>query len=396
MCLVEHYQLDPTFKPVTHEDLNTICASRKHIDGAKGSFQAFQACAANHWDPELDKEMALIKEARANSTAHQHADSQVAAPNIEHEDEELSMINEVVNKVLGQNGNLNKNNSDVKVIDVSGKTTLKPSTTHAEHASKVTAVDSKSTVAPANKSLLKDPNNTVMVFVDEAKTTLAPAILASNSTTAIPTTIAAAITTVAPSIAVNKTTVAPTHAAHVNSTTIHPAANITTSSIKPTVNSTTHVEVKKTHSTNSTTPLPAISTKAPAANVTTTGKPLIKSTNATTTVAPATTLKPIVNVTITHASSNGTTVKPTVSNSTSTVAPTKIDSTTAKAAVSTSTVKPTLKPIETLEQILKRQEKEKQDLDAKLKAERTQAINKLKKQDDAKIHQMEHERQMVS
>lgn len=395
LCFVEHYSLDPTFKDVSHGDLVAICASRKHASG-KGSFAAFLACASNHWDPVLDKDLAVIKAARANSTAHAHPESSApVATNIEHEEEELSMISEVVNKVLGNSGgNLNEKNTDVKVIDVNGgKTTAAPAVPNVNGSSRAALVAQNGTTlppkAPINKSLLSDPNNTVMVFLTD-KTTPAPLV----------------------------------HPPAVNST-VHLSANATTT-IKPAANltSTHSVEIKTTaipHSGNNSTKLaPALSTKAPLAINGTTIKPV--TTNGTTTVAP-TTLKPTEKVASTLAPKSITTAAPVTtpaSNATTAAPATKLpqaapSSTTTKAppastttttSMPTTTVKPTLKPIDTLEKILQRQEKEKQDLENKLKAERTKAIAQLKKQDDAhshhssaadaKIHQIEHERQMVS
>lgn len=491
-CFMNHFSLDPNLTPINKLQLGTICSSRKLEPANKSSFKSFQSCAEKNWDKNLDQEMERIKTLRLNCLKnHDHSKSDSWA-SLSDDDDDISLINQVVGKMLAgdQKGDLDKAN--IKVIDVGSASSLEA----AGLSASVQASDNIAKGLAPNKKILNDPN-TVLVFVDESATTLAPILgkkpfagttlapgVAAQSLNASASTAVAAVanvgtnnndtlkvlstvsnnnsihgvaTSAAPVVHVTllTTTVSPAHETpKVQITTAHPLA------AKPIANVSTHAPEAKsanvTRVTSTVAPSVAIvkvekmeTTVAPsvtltaakvdsAAVVTTTAKPIvILAISAATTVKnasvvapPSTTFAPAAKeVKVVNSTAKPTTVEPK-SNATvtkvSTVAPhtTLVPAKSVASAAKTSKTPvvivietSTAKPAKSLEEVLKRQEKEKQELEVKLKAERDSIVKQLqKKQDetdaknaikslqqqrnghgasDARLHQIEHERQMA-
>lgn len=434
-------------------DVALICDSRSsHLGSKVGSFQSFLDCVHSNWHESLGKELDKILSMRmSNLKKHTQVHSQTVNGTIVtdhhaamlHEDEDkngASALSETVNKVLNDN---KSNSTEVKVVDVI-KTTLKPSAApvHIIKSHNVTATPSHSN----SSETVKDKAAAISVVVEkEVKTTIAP-VVSINITHATSTTPRShSLSSVLPSIhpsahpsshhsahsSAHPSAHPSTHpSAHPTAhTSAHPSAHpsVRTSihpSTSPSVHPSGHPSVHPSghptvHPTAHSSARPSIHPTIKA-NVTikangTTSKPAII-VNATL----STTTKPIVIVNVT----SSTTPKPTTSNSTTVKVTivkktvTTVKPTTSKPADKTTT---TFKPLETLEQVVERQEREKQELEAKMRVERERLIKELQKRQDeidaqnamkalqsqrhvtatankvpeSKLHQLEHERQMV-
>lgn len=379
----------------------------------------------------MDKELDKIIAARINCLKNHKHSLNTTTPILSHEDEEMSLISEVVSKVLEGDASSLNNNSDIKVIDVSsfGSTkapsVLPPVTVAPIKGAKAT------TVLPlpnTTSNLLNNPN-TVVVFVDDAKTTLAPVVVPSDKpivvkdlkTTALPvvkplvkesTNSTTAVVSEKPLIKDLKTTALPTLAAKLTTKVSIAGTTLKPATILPTIKTLLATTVAPKEVKVESLAQKLISTVAPVVKVSSSNTtkvhvgstvvPVVSKTTLKPVAGPVTTKKVDIVVKGTKAASLDSAVKVT------------------KVKVS-STVKPVVvKPLETLEEILKRQEKEKQDLELKLRVEREKIMKQLqKKQDeidahnamkalqiqrdassdhasDTRLHQIEHERQMVS
>lgn len=336
------------------EEISNLCQSRNLAAHLKNSYKAFQNCTSKHWDAALDKELDKLIAVRLD---HIQNKNETHLDHLSHEkDEENALISDVVSKVFGDAKNLNSD-SDFRVIDLSKAAIEKPNLAPKIAEKPLLNVTLKPTLIPAIKNLLT--NSTL-------KPTLVPLMdkLMNNNVTVKPTH--AASSTVKPHLIANSTTVLPVQ--------VHISVNIT---LAPKHN-------------NSTTAKP---TEHPAGGL-----------------SVKTVLKEVATVKPAHV--NGTTHAPVASSSTA--AP--------KNATTTIAPSTTKKPgaVEVLDGVLKKQEKEKSQFDMKLKSERDHVIKQLKKknQDDSeaqkaikslqaqhksasshadhKLHQLEHDRQMVS
>lgn len=383
LCFMSEYSIDPNLTPVTKDQLATICSSKTLASDAKGSFKQFKDCSAHNWDSNLDKEIDRIIEARIQFTKnHSHAANETAATlgHSHDDDDEITMIGDVVKNVLDGNKEA-LDRPGIKVIDVSGPAAA------AAVANKLANDKLASTPAPLagllmpNKKLFNDPN-TVVVFVDDSTTkgpsTVAPKVAAVASTSTKPAQIEVSVHTDSKAANSASTTVAPVKGAGVG------------------------VEIKTGLGdiiVSATTSAPVDQTKPPAVensklNVTASSLVSAAFGQANTTPGPST-------------AAPATTGTPPSSKA-------------PAAVITTTTTTKSPKPLESLKEMLKRQEKEKLELEAKLKVEREKIMKQLqKKQDeidaqnaikslqlqratgghsgshaDAKLHQIEHERQM--
>lgn len=351
---MENYALDPVLKPVEKADIRNICESRFPPALSKvNTFKSFLQCSDNNWDEALGKELDRILAIRLNNIKkHSHHNQTTSGLNhtnhhltLLHDDEDasagVSLVNDVVSKVLD---NTKQNKTVVKIIDATHlATTLKPQLTPI--ALDVKVVNSTSTLPP---SVSKSLNVTIV-----SPTTVSPKNSSISST-------------------------------HPPSSTPQPVLNLTVSENHG------HVQIKA--AINGTTVKPDVSL----------------SVNLTSTTLSPTTIKPSVENKTASTTPKATTLKPTSAAKNST-----IPSTSAA---------PTFKPLETLEQVLERQEKEKRELEVKMRLEREKLIKELHRRQDeidarnairalqsqrhatatsghvseSKLHQLEHERQMVS
>lgn len=363
MCFLDHYAFEPGLKPITQENLKTICSSKKLAPELSGSYKSFQNCAVKAWGAPIDKELDKIALARAKCMKnHLHALNNSLAI-LDHDDEDFSLISDVVNSVLESDKNPgNSLNSGVRVIDLSG-TTHKP----GSHNSNL-----DSTAAP---SLMSDPN-TMVVFVDTATSTTAPSMSKSESLEH-----SKLLTTLKPIL--RESIIASTAAPHGN------FKSIPTPSLHSMISHSVTTSVPLlSHSGIESTSKPTIGKEGSlSSSILTTSKPLagLLTSKKTELIAKVTTKSPSIE----HPAPS---VKPE---------------------------QDLQKTIEGYEEILKRQEKEKQELELKLKIEREKYMKQLqKKQDeidahvavkalqhqrdsapvhsDVRLHQLEHERQMVS
>lgn len=357
--------IDPALQPVGKPDISLICQSRG-LASSRGSMKAFQICANSNWDESLDKELDRILAIRLNNLkkhAHLHNQNSTGTNqtniNVDHhltllhDDEDgegVTLVNDVVSKVLDTS---KMNSSDVKVIDAASPvkiTTIKPSIeVHLETTKAPIANHSGILTADG---VLND-QKTVFVLLDDAgKTTVAPK--KAHNATQVPVHL---------NVTLAKSTAHPKVTVKIEGTTV--------TTVKPTAaSSPISTTPKQTHV------MLVSSTSAPSASKTV----VLIEKGKVTTGSPSLALL----------------VKPTLS--------------------------PIIKPLETFEQVLERQEKEKHDLDVKFRLEREKLIKDMrKKQDDidaqnaikalqnqrqatsstsrvpdSKLHQLEHDRQMVS
>lgn len=380
---MDSYKFDPTSSQITGHNLKAICLSNKSTAELPN---LFETCAKHNWSPLIDEELDKIVAARANHTKnHQHSNNDSLAV-LEHgeDEDEVSFISGVVNKFFGPEKDAVNTNSDVNVLDIAVTTPRPP------HSILTTSL------AP---SLMNDPN-TFVVFVDSTSTTALPKLttvvqtshkpsstnegdlprVRSSSTSSPGTTatkspiesLGIAMSTSQPLKSTN-----PSSTSMPNETITHNNVTIPSTSAPSSTKIQSTVKVANTKIDIS----PSLSSKGPLENILTTKRP-----------------DAIKKITKSVADKIGSTIKP---------------------SMLLSTIKPGLKTIDTFEEILKRQEKEKQELEQRLKSEREKFMKQLqKKQDeidaqnavkalqhqrdassghsDAKLHQIEHERQMVS
>lgn len=392
MCFFNSYKINPNLVPVTTQQLHLICDSRKLDASAKDSFGSFKACAVENWEPSLGIELDRINAARESCTKNHDHSKKDPVVSLSHDEVQLSMINEVVNKVFeGAKGVGANKTTDIKMIDFSGNvSTPKPIPISASAVTKE---------LETNKAALNDPN-TVMVLIDDSKAGKSGPGVITNAVAAA----ASAISTPAPVVAAS---------------TSKPAANSTTS-VTATVsadNKSNHTLQGKILSAVSTTAAPKVkvevSVKSTSAGTsTTTASP--KETSHSPNVTKKAAAISVSIATSTTSAPNHSTSKP--------VSSTKAPATAA--AATSSTTKPNMstkapaQPIETLKKVLDNQDKQLSALEKKLKAEREKVISQLKrKQDeedskkaikslqlqreashnsaaDARLHHIEHERQM--
>lgn len=365
-CFLTHYMFDPATKPLSRVDLVTICLSKDLAASHKGSARAFEQCAARHWDPSVDRELDKIIAERANCIKnHNHTVSVNSTQNVadnlgdlSHDDGDLSLINEIVRKMLDEDKNLNGSNTDIKMIDVSSTflgTTQKPASPVPIHS--ISKHQLASTVAPLTKSDLAPAAD------DAAQTSPAPVSKISTPHPSVKPIVLGKQSTDAPSAGDGD------------------GGKVGEEKVKQVESGTLESKIVPKSSTTSAKP-----TIVPVA------KP----------VGPSLLSKNKVQIT-------------TVKENT-TAMPAK----TAKAIAPVSS-KP-LNPLDALDVVLKRQEKEKQEFEARLKAERDSIMKQLQKKQDEneakdaikalqvqrdasaapsngqainKLHQMEHERQMA-
>lgn len=424
VCFMQNYAFDPILQPVTKAQLTTICASRMLDPKAKGSFKMFKDCSAGNWNQNIDNELDRITTARLNCAKnHNHSKNDTTITlmhDTTNEDDEISLIGDVVSKVFdGAEEIVNK--PDIKVIDMSNPspssvtTTPKPlniaiiTLTPTNSSNQSSTEMPSTTLSPNSKRLLNNPN-TVLVFVDEsgARTTAVPnKPMMTFNTTVRP------IAMIEPIIGTSNTTLVPV-------TIVEKLKKASNSSlagkILPIVNDST-IAPATSNKTESTT-IAALA--SPALAMTTTSKP---ATTLAPTVGPKTTAKTIVSLVMPKLV---TTAAPRVAQKLTTQTPAIPTNSMANLTESSITFKPSEKPLETLQEMLKRQEKEKQDFETRLRIEREKLMKQLqKKQDeidaknaikalqyqraasnqlganghsshsDARMHQIEHERQMT-
>lgn len=354
-------------KLVGKPDLTILCNSRNLQSELKGSYQSFQNCASKNWDPAVDKELDKVIAARLNCAKnHKHGKNETTTAVVPHDDDEMSIISEVVSQVLDGDKIL-ANNSDVKIIDITG--TAKPSTVTplAEGSDKNSTKASK---AAKVSGILNDPN-TVVVFMDD-----------SNRKT----------TTLAPK-------------------SIHVVTKVEVETPKPTVTNAV-VEIEKSTSSKplltqklllaeQSTPTPSTTTK-PAEQIATSSTP-----------SPPISDKIEVSVEQSKASDQTSTTEAPATAIAVTASSDKMKVDVSSVKTTTTT---TEKPAESVESLLKRHEKERQELELKLKLDKSskqghkkqEGLNALKAMrslqmqrdasahgSDARLHQIEHERQMV-
>lgn len=420
---MKHYKIDPSMNPISKTHMVTLCHSKANTQ-PDSKWKAFLVCAADNWDTAADKELDRIIKARDEHVKNHKHDSkeESGAPSLLHGDDEFStMLNDVVAKAFTDGKSDQNPRSDIKLIDLSDKTT--PST-NSSTKSPATVAPMTTTSSPTlSKSstiepkLLNDPN-TLMVFVDDSKTK-------------------PPLTTVAPHTSTNlfglegHSTAKPHPVEKTKPVEAHPNATVPKASIhstsKPQLGTKQASIATRTATSTSTTIKPH-----PTNHSSSTNKPVISNKNGTTSAPPhinGTSSKTAAHLstTLTPISLAKTTPKPTVKMSTqpaktSTMAPKSNTVSTSKpTTTSLPLTKSTEKPLETLSAVLKKQEVEKQEFEKKLKAERESLIKKLKKKQDEidaqnailamqtqrnnvanypanhdnRMHQIEHERQMA-
>lgn len=365
--------------------MKTICSSQQLTSELPNSHESFLTCAKQHWSPLLDEEFGKTAIGRENHVKeHQHSLND-SLELLEHDVEDVSLISGFINKFFDHDKNVANTSSGVSVLDIIMTTPLPKLT---DSLSSPPAISS-TTGAP---NLMNDPN-TFVVFVE------------NSSTTALPTQTATLSTSSKPITAVK------------DDTPIIPNNSIASKETK--------IEVKTAATTTTAAPIKHPTTKSITIDLSTT-KPHLNSSHLP---VIASTIKPAsvsVSVDIAANKSSPTSVKPLISilttkkvDSIKKFAKGVIDKISGKPNPSSSTMKPVLKTMDSFEEILKKQEKEKQELELKLKLEREKFMKQLqKKQDeidaqnavralqhqrdvssshsDSKLHQLEHERQMVS
>lgn len=410
---MQHFMIDPNLKVVEKAQLGTICSSEHLPTNVNGSFRGFQACAEHNWDKSLDQELERVIRLRLNcffNHTHSKNDSTIS---LVHDNDDISLIGEVVNKVLNTNsksGPIGKANITMINVGSSPSSTKAPATVAATggHANKTVGPQTTPAAnlkSPANKNILNDPN-TLLVFVDDA-TTKAPAkalqaptpTQASTATHAVSgahdkVSVAPAVkTTAAPALPVLVTTLKPaskvlvnsngtrlvltngTHAAEpvvkvaaIAATTVKPLATVLGEKILSAASTSAPVlpvKIVTTQPTTSSKPLVVVATSTVKPAVI----PVAASTSspaATATVAAAEATaksQPITVVVSTAAPTNAakvvansTTVAKIVTNATTTSRPATVAITSVKPLSSTkqpvaaSTKAPSAKPLATTKQ----------------------------------------------
>lgn len=384
-CFLESYKFDPTSSPITGHNLKVICSSERSTTEHSKSFET---CAEHNWSSLIDQELDKISAARANHTKnHQHSKEDTSATLEHDENEETSFVSGVVSKFFGPEKDITKSSSDYLDISI----TPKPKTTTVPLLS--TTPSHSATPTSGAPSFMNDPN-TFVVFVDSASTTASP-----NLKTALPLSHKPSlrnegelpVNSTASSTSGASTTKSPIGSLGLALSTSQPTKSPTTigpSSTSVRGHDTTSASASSLSSTK--VHISSNSVKAPATKV-------------------STSMKPLASLLITK-KSDAINITKDATNRTSS---------TSKPSVISSTTKPVLKTLDTYEEILERQEKEKQELEQKLKSEREKFMKQLqKKQDeidaqiavkalqhqrdassghsDGRLHQIEHERQMVS
>lgn len=358
--------------------MKTICSSQKSTSELSNSYESFLTCAKQHWSQFLDEEFDKTATGRVNHIKeHQHALGD-SLDLLEHDVEDVSLISGFINKFFDNDKNVANTSSEISVVDIA-ITTPPPKLT-----------DSLSTTGAPN--LMNDPN-TFVVFVENSSTTALPTLKSALSTSSKPIT-------------------------SVKDDTLK-AANVSIAS------EDSKVEVKTEAAPTTAAPIKHLTTEFTATDLST-AKPHLISIHSS---ILASTIKPAsvsVSVDVAANKSSPTSVKPLITILTTKkvdtikkIAKGVIDKISGKSNSSSSTMKPVLKTMDSFEEILKKQEKEKQELELKLKMERERFMKQLqKKQDeidaqnavralqhqrdvssshsDAKLHQLEHDRQMVS
>lgn len=392
-------------------ELKTICSSKSQSSGFKGSYKAFSDCAAAHWNPAVDKELDRIIEARINCTKnHNHSKNATTDGSVslgDHDsDDEMSIISEVVSKVLEGDKSASSavsKNSDIKVIDFSPSTTHKPATGNSSSSLKLALSHASTTSTPTNvKSLLNDPN-TVVVFLDDSKTTKKSAASELSTKVKVNTTSGGSSTTSKP---------APIHSAV--KLDLPSNVKLTLGLNKEPTPSPSPSASKATSSSLAHKILPSESSGAPSS------KPVAASTTVKPSSSSQTTKK--VEIVVEASKSPASKVEIATKTSSSSTGSSTVVKAASTAAPPTVLVKapPPPKPLESITELMVRQEKEKSEFESKLRAEREKMMKQLQKKQDefeaqnaikslqiqreasanhdseSRLHQLEHERQMVS
>lgn len=391
LCFAQHFEIDPNLSPVERSHLSHICASRHLPVHDRTSFVAFELCASQNWDLQLEKELDRILLARANcANNHQHpkangSDVAHLTHDSEDDEDELALIGDVVSKVL--EGNATGLGGDIKLIDVS--------------ASSPNSSAPPTTSAPRSPKLLNDPN-TMVVFVEETNKRASKGLSDGPQTTAIPS-LGYHLETTVKSVVIVEHSVGSTaepvpmrpEVPHVNVTKLSAGdlADKINAAVANITSAVPHIAELVSSAPSTAAPIP------PAIEITPTGYSTSK---------PATTIPVVASKSITTAALPGVV--------SSTAKPGDIVAKTTNTTTTTTTQR----PLEKLEEMLRRQEKEKSELEAKLKAEREKIMKQLQRkqdeidarnaikalqvqrtasghgsQSDARMHLIEHERQMA-